>query len=289
MELHQLRYVLAVVETGSFTAAAERVRVSQSGVSTQVQKLERELGVALFDRTSRRVALTQEGERLMPAIRAALEAIGEIGATAADLRGLLLGSLRVGTVFGLTWPRFYDALAEISAAHPGLELRLREDTSAQLVGAVRRGEIDLALVAWAEHAPDGLGSVVVFDDPMVAVVAPSHPWAARRRISPDELVGMDLIALPEGTGDRAALDALLSGRPGAGAPHWEVSTPSAVEKLAVRGLGVGVVSAATCRRWEGIRAIPIDAPEVRSRLGVVWRATPTRAARALLELLHPDE
>ena len=289
MELHQLRYILAVVETGSFTAAAERVRVSQSGVSTQVQKLERELGVALFDRTSRRVALTQEGERLMPAIRAALEAIGEIGATAADLRGLLLGSLRVGTVFGLTWPRFYDALAEISAAHPGLELRLREDTSARLIDAVRRGEIDLALAAWAEQPPADLASAVVFDDPMVAVVSPSHPWAARRAIRPAELVGMDLIALPEGTGDRAALDALLSGRPGAGAPHWEVSTPSAVEKLAVRGLGVGVVSAATCRRWEGIRAIPIDAADVRSRLGVVWRANPTRAARALRELLHPEE
>jgi len=289
MELHQLRYVLAVVETGSFTAAAERVRVSQSGVSTQVQKLERELGVALFDRTSRRVTLTQEGERLTPAIRAALEAVEEIGATAADLRGLLLGSLRVGTVFGLTWPRFYDALAEISAAHPGLDLRLREDTSARLIGAVRHGEIDLALVAWAEHPPEDLGSAVVFDDPMVAVVAPSHPWAARRTIRPEELIGMDLIALPEGTGDRSALEALLAGRADAPTPRWEVSTPATVERLAVRGLGVGVVSAATCRRWEGIRAIPIDAPHVRSRLGVVWRTAPNRAAQALLELLHSDE
>ncbi len=287
MELHQLRYVLAVVETGSFTAAAARVRVSQSGVSTQVQKLERELGVVLFDRSSRRVALTEDGERLMPPIRAALEAVGEIGATAADLRGLILGSLRVGTVFGLTWPTFYDALADIGTAHPGLELRLREDTSMRLVSAVRRGEIDVALVAWAEHPPEELGSAVIFDDPMVAVVAPSHPWAARRTIRPEELIGMDLITLPDGTGDRAALDALLAGRPGARAPRWEVSTPSVVEKLAMRGLGVGVVSAATCRRWESTRAIPIDAPEIRSRLGVVWRAAPTRAARALLGRLRP--
>ena len=289
MELHQLRYVLAVVETGSFTAAAARVQVSQSGVSTQVQKLERELGVALFDRTSRRVALTEDGQRLMPAIRTAVEAIGEIGATAADLRGLILGSLRVGTVFGLTWPTFYDALADIGAAHPGLELRLREDTSARLVAAVRRGEIDVALVAWAERAPEDLESAVIFDDPMVAVVAPSHPWAARRSIRPGELVGMDLIALPEGTGDRDALDALLAGRPGARAPRWEVSTPAVVEKLAVRGLGVGVVSAATCRRWEDIRAIPIQAPGIRSRLGTVWRATPTRAARALLARLRMED
>ena len=288
MELHQLRYVLAVVETGSFTAAAARVRVSQSGVSTQVQKLERELGVALFDRSSRRVALTEDGERLMPPMRAALEAVGEIGATAADLRGLILGSLRVGTVFGLTWPTFYDALADIGAAHPGLELRLREDTSTRLVCAVRRGEIDVALVAWAEHPPEELGSAVIFDDPMVAVVAPSHPWAARRTIRPEELIGMDLITLPDGTGDRAALDALLAGRPGVRTPRWEVSTPSTVEKLAMRGLGVGLVSAATCRRWDSIRAIPIDAPEIRSRLGVVWRAAPTRAARALLAQLQPE-
>jgi DNA-binding transcriptional LysR family regulator len=286
MELHQLRYVLAVVETGSFTAAAEVVHVSQSGVSTQVQKLERELGVALFDRGGRRVTLTDDGERLLPVLRAALEAIGEISATAADLRGLLLGSLRVGTVFGLTWPAFYDALAEIGAAHPGLDLRLREDTSSRLAQAVRRGELDIALVAWAEQPPDGLEAFALFDDPLVAVISPDHPWAARRRIRPVELAGMDLIALPEGTGDRAALNALLAGLHGATAPRWEVSTPAVVQKLAVRGLGVGVVSAATCRRWDDIRAVPIDAPSVRSRLGAVWRPGPTRAARALLALLR---
>ncbi|MGO2050649.1 MAG: LysR family transcriptional regulator, partial [Microbacterium sp.] len=69
MELHQLRYVLAVVDTGSFTAASIAVNVSQSGVSTQVQKLERELGVSLFDRSSRRVTLSPDGERLVPSFR----------------------------------------------------------------------------------------------------------------------------------------------------------------------------------------------------------------------------
>ncbi|WP_295010579.1 LysR family transcriptional regulator [uncultured Microbacterium sp.] len=289
MELHQLRYALAVVETGSFTAAAAAVRVSQSGVSTQVQKLERELGVALFDRSARRIALTGDGERLLPVIRAAVEAVGEIGATAADLRGLILGSLRVGTVSGLTWPVFYDALAALSAAHPGIDLRLKEDTSARLSEAVRHGDLDLALLAWAAEPPEGLVATTIFDDPLVAVVAPAHPWAARRAIRPAELIGMDLIALPEGTGDRAALDALLSGRPGARAPRWEVATPSVVERLAVRGLGVGVVSAATCRRWEGIRAIPVDAPAARSRLGVVHRGRPSRAALALLGLLRAED
>jgi DNA-binding transcriptional LysR family regulator len=281
MEIHQLRYAVAVAETGSFTAAAEAVNVSQSGVSTQVQKLERELGVALFDRSGRRVVLTADGERMLPAIRASLRALGEIRTTAADLRGLLLGSLRVGTVSGLTWPRLFDALGELHSAHPGLEVRLHEDTSEDLVSALRHGELDIAVVAWAQHPPAGLETTTLFDDPLVAVVAPDHPWASRRRIRPAELDMVDVISLPRGTGDRAALAQL---RPGL-EPRWEVSTPWFIERLAARGLGVGVVSDATRRRWDEVRAIPVNAPDVRSRLGIAWRPSPSRAAEALRSLL----
>lgn len=281
MEIHQLRYAVAVADAGSFTAAASAVSVSQSGVSTQVQKLERELGVALFDRSGRRVALTSDGERMLPAIREALRALDGVRATAAEVRGLLLGSLRAGTVSGLTWPRLFDALGELHAAHPGLEIRLHEDTSEALVSALRHGELDIAVVAWAQHPPAGLETCTLFDDPLVAVVAPDHPWAARRSIRPSELEGVDVITLPSGTGDRAALEQL---RPGL-EPRWEVSTPWFVERLAARGLGVGIVSDATRRRWHEVRAIPMQAPGVRSRLGIAWRPTPSRAARALRALL----
>ncbi|OJU41005.1 MAG: LysR family transcriptional regulator [Microbacterium sp. 69-10] len=281
MEIHQLRYAVAVADTGSFTAAAEAVKVSQSGVSTQVQKLERELGVALFDRSGRRVILTADGERMLPAIRESLRALSEIRTTAADLRGLLLGSLRVGTVSGLTWPRLFDALGELHEAHPGLEVRLHEDTSEGLVSALRHGELDIAVVAWAQHPPAALETITLFDDPLVAVVARDHPWASRRSIRPAELDMVDVISLPLGTGDRAALAQL---RPGL-EPRWEVSTPWFIERLAARGLGVGVVSDATRRRWDEVRAIPVDAPDVRSRLGIAWRPSPSRAAEALRALL----
>ncbi|UNK70193.1 LysR family transcriptional regulator [Microbacterium sp. H1-D42] len=281
MEIHQLRYVIAVVDTGSFTAAAEAVRVSQSGVSTQVKKLERELGVALFDRSARQVTLTAEGERMLPVIRSALQAIGEVPATAADLRGLLRGTLRVGVVSGLTWPRLFDALSELHTAHPGLDIRLREGTSEHLTAQLRRGECDIAVVAWAQHPPAGLESATIFDDPLVAVVAPDHAWATRTSIRPAELSGVDIIALPTGTGDRSALAELLPGV----TPRWEVSTPWFVERLAARGIGVGIVSDATRRRWTEVRAVPIAAPDVRSRLGIAWPHSPTRAATAMRELL----
>ena len=95
--------------------------------------------------------------------------------------------------------------------------------------------------------------------------------------------GADLITLPRGTGSRAALDAVLTRRTGrAVEPRWEVATPAYVQMLASRGLGVGVVSATTAADWEGVSALPIDDPGARSRLGVVWRSSPSHAARALL-------
>lgn len=281
MEIHQLRYATAVADTGSFTAAAEAVNVSQSGVSTQVQKLERELGVTLFDRSGRRVSLTADGERMLPAVRDALRALDGIRTTADDLRGLLRGTLRVGTVSGLTWPRLFDALGDLRTTHPGLEIRLHENTSEHLADALRHGKLDIAVIAWAQHPPARLETVTLFDDPLVAVVSPDHPWASRRSIRPEELDLVDVITLPVGTGDRAALRQL---RPEL-EPRWEVSTPWFIERLAARGLGVGVVSDATRRRWDQVRAIPVDAAEVRSRLGVAWPASPTRAALALRTLL----
>src|SRR4051794_2485735 len=105
MELHRLRYLLAVVDEGSLTAAARTLQIAQSGVSSQLSKLERELGIALFQRAGRGVVLTAEGESLLPAVRAAVHSVDAVTAAASDLRGLVVGSLRVGTVTTLMWPQ----------------------------------------------------------------------------------------------------------------------------------------------------------------------------------------
>ncbi|CAM2779608.1 LysR family transcriptional regulator [Skermania piniformis] len=286
MELHQLRYVLAVVDEGTFTSAAQAVRISQSGVSTQIRKLEHELGVHLLDRSARRVALTPEGARLLPFIRAAVAAIDDVTGAADNLRGLVTGSLRVAAVAGLVWPPLVDALAGVRAAHRGIDIQLREGASADLIAQVRDGRCDVAIAAWpAGRRPEGVQTAVVFDDQLVAVVDPAHPWSARAAIEPAELSAEDLVSLPPGTGSRDALDALLlrAGRPTQ--PRWEVATPAQIESLTARGLGVGVVSETTARDWSGVVALRIDDLEVRSLLGVVWRIRPSHAASALLARL----
>ncbi|MFJ4999670.1 LysR family transcriptional regulator [Microbacterium sp. NPDC088619] len=110
MELHRLRYLLAVVDEGSVTDAARKLQVAQSGVSSQLAKLEKELGVAIFRRVGRRVVLTDEGLALLPAVRNAVNAVDAVTASAADLRGLVIGSLKVGTVANLIWPRLFEAI-----------------------------------------------------------------------------------------------------------------------------------------------------------------------------------
>lgn len=288
MELHQLRYFLAVVDEGTFTAAADAVRISQSGVSTQIQKLERELGVALLDRSARQVTLTPAGVRLVPYARSAVAAVDAVTGAANDLRGLVVGSLRVGTVTGPVFSRLFDALATLHAEHPGLDLGLEEGASDNLIAQVRAGTLDVAIAAWSNAAPEGVEVSVIVDDELVAVVGHGHPWAARQRIRPAELARADLIALPRGTGARAALDGLTARLGTTTTPRWEVATPAYVELLAARGLGVGIVSATTAADWEDVISLRIADKEARSQLGIVWSTRPSHAAQALVGQLVPD-
>lgn len=285
MELHQIRYVLAVADSGSFTAAADALHVSQSGISTQVQKLERELGVSMFTRTSRRVSLTTEGERLLPSLRSAAAALDEIRVNASDVRGLVVGSLRLGTVVALSWPAFFDAVAAIHTAHPGVDLRLGELTSRDLVAQVRSGELDVAVAAWSGCRPVGLESATIVDDPLVAVVATDHPWAARKVIRPAELAQADLIALPPGTGARDAQEAMFARAGVRQAVRWEVTSPTVLSALTARGVGVAIASRSTVAGEQGLVTLRLSDPDACSRLGVVWSPAPTPAARAFLSEL----
>ena len=142
MELHQLRYALAVADAGSFTAAASTLHVSQSGVSAQVGRLEHELGVRLFERSARRVTITPAGADLLDRMRNTLAALDDVRSVADEVLGLLRGSVRLGSVAGLGWPAFLDAIEQVHNAHPQLKLSLREGNSATLQSDVLNGRLD---------------------------------------------------------------------------------------------------------------------------------------------------
>lgn len=285
MELHQLRYVIAVVDEGSFTAAAAKLHVAQSGVSHQVSKLERELGVRLLERTTRRVELTPEGLRILPSLRAALAGADAATHTAQALRGLVQGELRIGTVSGLAWDPLIDALVRLDASHPGVEVRLVEANSDGLVGGVREGRLDVALSTWAGQEPQGLVASIVSVDRLLAGVAVDHPWADRESISVPELLTAPLVCPPVGTGSREALNAAAARAGLTLEPRWEVYTPVVARSLTARGLGVAVASETATRGWDDIVRLRIDDEDARSTLGVLHRPSPSPAASAFLALL----
>ena len=279
MELRQLAYVVAVAEEGGFTRAAAREHVAQPGVSAQVRRLEAELGQPLFDRGAGTVTLTAAGAAVLPFARAALAGAAGVRTAIDELTGLLRGHVAIGVVPSVGG-RLADALAAFHAAHPAVEITLAEDTSDALLDGVRACRLDLALAGLAGAPPADLEADTVTDERLVAAVHPGHRLARRRTITVRGLRDEPLIALPRGTGGRAALDAGFAAAGLAPRVAFEAGDPRILMELARRGLGVAIVPESAP---EDLHPLPIR-PPMRSRLELVRRAGGPAgpAARALL-------
>ncbi|HEY7137549.1 MAG TPA: LysR substrate-binding domain-containing protein [Acidimicrobiia bacterium] len=285
MDLRQLEYFVAVVEEANFTRAAERVHISQSGVSAQIRQLERELGQPLLDRSAKRVRVTDAGAIVLPHARAALASADGIRQAVDELRGLVRGHVSVGMVTACSVRDLFDLLAEFHETNPGIDVTLTEDTSDRLVDALLDGRLDLALAGIAAGTPDGAESRVLADEALVAAVRHDDALAGRRSISVRKLLDRPIVCLPRGTGVRTAFDDGCASRNLQPRVAFEASAPDVVAGLAIRGLGVAVLSESMVAvHARELRAVAITDPRMRSRLELIWRAdaAATPAARALV-------
>jgi DNA-binding transcriptional LysR family regulator len=279
MELHQLEYFVAVVEEGGFTRAAARLRVAQPGVSAQVRKLERELGLALLDRTTRSVRITAAGEAVLPYARAALAAVEGARQVTDELAGLTRGRVAVGTVTSHTVD-LATILADFHARWPDVEITLVEDASERLVAAVREGRLDAAIVAYAAP-PEDLGVHVVTDEAIDAAVWTGHELAGRDTVPLADLRDRALVCLPRGGGIRAILDAACAEAGFEPRVAFEAGSPAVLEQLAARRLGIAILPESIARHREHLHPLRIVDPELRGRLGLAWRRNgPTSPAAA---------
>jgi DNA-binding transcriptional LysR family regulator len=271
MELRQLAYFVAVAEEANFTRAAERIRVAQPAVSAQIQRLERELGQPLLDRSRRTVRLTAAGEAALPYARAALAAVTGLHVAVDELTQLVRGTVTIGTVttHSVDIP---SLLADFHAQHPSVEITLRTDSSDVLIEKVRTGQLDTAIVSVGpDERPDGLDVEVVTDEAIAAATSPTDELASRKTIRLKDLADRRLIALPVGAGIRRQFDAACARAGVTPRIAFEASTPVALADLAERGLGVAIVPASVARNREGLRALAI-VPELRGRLVLAWRS-----------------
>ena len=284
MELRQLEYFVAVAEEANFTRAAERVHVAQPAVSAQIQRLERELGQPLLDRSRRTVRLTAAGEAALPYARAALAAVEDIHVAVEELTQLVRGTVAIGTVtsHSVDMP---SLLADFHADHPEVEITLSTDSSDTLIEMVCTGRLDAAIVSVGPgERPEGLDVEVVTDEAIAAAVSRTDELASRKIIRLTDLADRQLIALPVGAGIRHQFDAACAKAGVSPRVAFEASTPLALADLAERGLGVAIVPASVPRGRDGLHGLAII-PELRGRLVLAWRSggPMSPAARVLVD------
>ncbi|RVW01092.1 LysR family transcriptional regulator [Rhodococcus xishaensis] len=283
MELRHLEYFVAVAEEANFTRAANRVHISQPGISAQIRQLESELGAALFDRSTRVATLTAAGKAALPHARATLAAAAGVRDAVDDVNQLVRGRLAVGMVTACTVTPLFDALAACRRAHPGIATDLVEDNSDRLVDRVRAGTLDLALVGVAERPPADLASLTIVSERLVSLVPSRHPLTASAALRLSELCSQPLICLSTGTGVRSVLDRNCAAQNVTATVAMQASAPDAVADLVRRGLGVAILSESMAASYPDLEPIPIVDADLEAVLALVWKPATSPALRELLD------
>jgi DNA-binding transcriptional LysR family regulator len=271
MELRQLAYFAAVARHRHFTRAAAELHVAQPALSQQIKRLEGELGVPLLDRTSRRVTLTAAGEVLLDRAQRALAEVEAAREELARLRGLEEGRVTMGAMQSLGPIDLAGLIADFHARHPGVEVVLRESTSARMVRSVAADELDLAFVTLRGDLDPRLAGDPVFQEELVVIAAPSSPWARRRRVALTELAGERFVFFAAGTGLRTAVEDAAAEAGISLHAAFETNELSRVRALAARGLGVSVVPSSTAHAPGPEVAILSLRPALIREVGLVWR------------------
>ncbi|MBL1116498.1 LysR family transcriptional regulator [Streptomyces sp. 110] len=286
MELQQMRYVVAVAETNSFTRAAERCLVVQSALSHQIARLEKELGARLFERTSRRVRLTPAGAAFLPAARQCLDAAERAAAEVAAAVGEVRGRLAVGLIPTVTAVDIPGALRDFRERYPRVRVSLRVGASDELVEQVGEGALDVAFLGLPTTVrPRGVAAHELARDRLVAVVAPGHPLAGESRVDLRRLSSEVFVDLPAGTAGRAQSDLAFEAAGLTRDVAFEVTSADFIARLVGPGLGVAMLPTAYAPHLAGVVTIEVaDAP---ARVEyVIWsRSTRTPAATAFLTAL----
>lgn len=294
MELRHLQHFVAVAEEQHFTRAAERLMVSQSGLSASIRSLERELQTPLFVRTTRRVALTEAGrallgeaERILAQVRAAHEAV-------AAVQGVLRGTLSLGTEQCIAGVHVAGLLAAFRRRHPDVEIRLRQAGSGALAEEVAAGRLDLAFAYRTRADTDQLRSLSLTSEPMTVLCHPGHRLAASgAALTPQDLDGEVFVDFHPDWGPRRTTDAAFAAAGVRRTVALEVNDVHSLLDLVDENLGIAVVPRHFRHKRPSLTALPLKEAtgaeyETVALLPPEQATSPAaRALVALLESRHP--
>lgn len=270
--MRQLRYFVAVAEERSFGRAARRLHMSQPPLSTQIKGLEQELSVKLFDRSTRKVELTDSGRAFLARAREILDAVEEAKIEARGAELGVRGRLEIGFVSSATLSLLPPALRLFRERFGGVELDLRELASVEQLEALYEGEIRIGLVRLPMQAP-GVRLESVLAEPLVVALPVGHPLEARETIPLEEVAGLPLIFFQRRLepGSHEQIVELL-GRVGAlpKVAQYAVHLQTVIG-LVASGIGIAILAESARRlHREGVVYRPLDTPDATSWLGLAW-------------------
>jgi LysR family hydrogen peroxide-inducible transcriptional activator len=271
MEFHQLRYVCAIADTGSFSRAAERCQIAQPSLSQQVLKLEEDLGTKLFDRLGRSIRLTEAGRAFLPHARSILSQMETARSSVIDKGADVRGSVAVGvipTIAPYLMPRYTTAFAK---KYPEAKLRIVEETTPILVESLRELSIDLAILALPLRHKD-LELFPLRTEPLFAVLPKDHPRAAAESLALKDLRGESFVMLRDGHCFRDLSIAACTHARVTPRIAFESGQFSSLFGMVAAGVGISLVPEMAIDRNAGCRYVRLsDARATRTIVAAILR------------------
>ncbi len=276
MELRRVRYFVAVAEELHFRRAAQRLHLAQPALSQQVRKLETELGVELFHRNKRGVAMTPAGVVFLGEARRLLRQADEAARAAREARTGTVGSLRIGHTADALPVKLFRALASFSASHPGVNVVPEAMPAGRAIEDVRAGHLDVGVIGLPAPVSDLEVTPLDVDDTVLAI-ADRHPLSGRAAVSLESLADERLVLLPRAS-NPAFFDGVTAACRGAGISPVliETSEPQVMHALLTVAAGVGIAvlptSAAERCSAHGVSFRPLDPAGPTTEVALITRA-----------------
>lgn len=289
MELHQLRYALAVQKSGNFSRAAKECHVSQPSLSQQIQKLESELGVRLFTRLKRNAVTTPAGEALLDRAARIFAELDMAAREVKDHGSAVKGSVKIGILPTIAPYLLPPLLATFSSKYPTVEVIVHETMTSHLVEMAASCEIDIAILS-LPISDDRLAKEKLFTEELLLALPPGHPFLSRRRIRISDLESERFILLQEGhcLGDQTVRFCDRGGMHPA--VIFRAAQIETILGLVAIGFGISLIPAMARHSTQNPQPLFVSLAEPRPsrQIGAVWRRENyhSRAAAAFLSTLR---
>jgi DNA-binding transcriptional LysR family regulator len=240
MDLRQLEIIRAIADTGSFTAAGEKLHVSQSAISRQILLLEEELGEPVFHRIGRRIRITPAGESLLQLSHRVFQDLQETVSGIGDKRESLRGTMRLVGGMTVCLYVFPALLAEVRRVHPHLDVKITVGSAERSIAMLRAGAGDLGMITLPVEATD-LVSVPVLEEELLLITYPTHPLAKKKSITPADLDRQEFVLFETGSITRRLVENFFTREGLAPEIIMETENVEIIKAMVSNGLGISII------------------------------------------------